>query len=99
MLSSTFSRKNGQTRATEQGCQLVYFRTKNSNLGKIWWTLTWNMLVYFITIWNILRPSGIHILWPYGKLPVLWFIFPHFGILYQEKSGNPAPEPFLLRPF
>jgi hypothetical protein len=20
----------------------------------------------------------------------MWYIFPHFGILYQEKSGNPA---------
>jgi hypothetical protein len=21
---------------------------------------------------------------------VLWYIFPHFGMLYQEKSGNPV---------
>jgi CRISPR/Cas system CSM-associated protein Csm4 (group 5 of RAMP superfamily) len=21
---------------------------------------------------------------------VIWYIFPHFGILYQEKSGNPG---------
>jgi hypothetical protein len=23
---------------------------------------------------------------------VIWFIFPRFGILDQEKSGNPAPS-------
>jgi hypothetical protein len=34
-------------------------------------------LVYFTAIGNILWPFGIH-------------IFPRFGILYQEKSGNPA---------
>jgi hypothetical protein len=22
---------------------------------------------------------------------VIWYIFPHFGILHQEKSGNPGP--------
>jgi hypothetical protein len=31
----------------------------------------------------------------YGHLVyfvVIWYIFPRFGILYQEKSGNPAVE-------
>jgi hypothetical protein len=23
---------------------------------------------------------------------VLWYIFHHFGMLYQEKSGNPAAD-------
>jgi hypothetical protein len=23
---------------------------------------------------------------------VIWYIFPHFGILHQEKSGNSAPK-------
>jgi hypothetical protein len=27
---------------------------------------------------------------------VIWYIFPRFGILYQEKSGNPAAERSLL---
>jgi hypothetical protein len=34
-------------------------------------------LVDFPAIWHILWPSGM-------------YIFPHFGMLYQEKSGNPA---------
>jgi hypothetical protein len=30
------------------------------------------------------------ILWPIGNLVVIWYIFPRFGKLYQQKSGNPA---------
>jgi hypothetical protein len=51
------------------------------------------MLVYFTDIWNILRPSGIHILRPFGNLVVISYIFPSFGTLYQEKSGKPGLEP------
>jgi hypothetical protein len=42
-----------------------------------------------MTIWSILRPLEIF----YGHLVyyvVTWYIFPRFGILDQEKSGNPA---------
>jgi hypothetical protein len=28
---------------------------------------------------------------------VFWYIFPRFGILYQEKSGNPAPDIHLVQ--
>jgi hypothetical protein len=40
-------------------------------------------------IWSILLPFGIL----YGHLVyfvVIWYAFPRFGMLYQEKSGNPA---------
>jgi hypothetical protein len=56
--------------------------TKVPNLNIFWRYLEWKILNYFISLWNILRPFcisyafGIHIL-------------PHFGILNQEKSGNP----------
>jgi hypothetical protein len=43
----------------EQGCQMVSFQTKNPNLGKFWRDFEWEMLVYFMTIWNILWPFGI----------------------------------------
>jgi hypothetical protein len=36
-----------------QGCQMVYFQTKNHNWGNIWRALEWKMLLYFMTIWNI----------------------------------------------
>jgi hypothetical protein len=32
----------------------------------------------------------LYISWPFGKVGVIWYIFPRFGTLYQEKSGNPA---------
>jgi hypothetical protein len=38
----------------KQGCQMVCFQTKNPNLGKLWRTLEWKMLVYFMVTWNIL---------------------------------------------
>jgi hypothetical protein len=39
-------------------------------------------LGYITVIWLILGP--------FGNLTESWYIFPHFGILYHEKSGNPA---------
>jgi hypothetical protein len=38
---------------------MVCFQTKNPNLGKFWRALEWKMLLYFMTIWNILWPFGI----------------------------------------
>jgi hypothetical protein len=31
-----------------------------------------------------------YILWPFGNVMVNWYIFPRFGKLCQEKSGNPV---------
>jgi hypothetical protein len=42
------------------------------------------MLMYFMTIWYILRPFDIFGF--YGHLVG----FSRFGMLYQEKSGNPG---------
>jgi hypothetical protein len=42
------------------------------------------MWVYYIVIWNIL--------WPLGNVVVICYLFPHIGVLCQEKSGNPDPE-------
>jgi hypothetical protein len=39
-------------------------------------------LVYFTAIGNIL--------WHLVYFVVIWYIFPRFGILDQEKSGNPG---------
>jgi hypothetical protein len=71
----------------EQGCQMVCFQTKNPNLGKFWWVLLWKILVYFMTIWSLLRPLEIF----YGHLVyfvVIWFIFPRFGILDQKNLAT-----------
>jgi hypothetical protein len=63
------------------GCQMVYFQTKRPNLGKLWRALDCKMLLYF---W----PFGIF----YGHLRyfiTIWCIFSGFGVMHQEKSGNP----------
>jgi hypothetical protein len=49
--------------------------------------------VCFTAIWYILWPFGVFC----GHLEyfmVTWHILPRFGILYQEKSGNPAADCF-----
>jgi hypothetical protein len=68
---------------------MVCFQTKNPNFGKFWRVLLWKNLLYFMTIWSILGPLEIF----YAHLVyfvVIWYIFPRFGILDQQKSGNPA---------
>jgi hypothetical protein len=62
----------------DQGCQMVYLHTKNSNLRKFWKALKWKTLdhlVYF-TVFGIFYRHLVY--------------FPHFGMLYHENSGNPA---------
>jgi hypothetical protein len=36
-----------------QGCQMVYFQTKNPNLGKFWRALDRKILIYFMAICDI----------------------------------------------
>jgi hypothetical protein len=38
--------------ANNQGYQMVYLHTKNSNLGILWKALEWKMLVYFTAVWS-----------------------------------------------
>jgi hypothetical protein len=33
-----------------------------------------------------------YMLRPISNLVVIWYIFPRFGILYREKSGNPSSD-------
>jgi hypothetical protein len=68
---------------------MVYFQTKNTLLGQFGRALKWKKVglfyghfVYISTIWNIL--------WLYGDLVAIGYIFPLFGILCQEKSCNPV---------
>jgi hypothetical protein len=67
---------------------MVCFQTKDATLGKFLRVLHSQILVYFMTIWSILRPLEII----YGRLGFFGHlvISPRFGILYQEKSGNPG---------
>jgi hypothetical protein len=47
-------------------------------------SIFYGSLEYFTVIWKIF--------WPLSKVVAIWYIFTHFGILCQEKSGNPAPR-------
>jgi hypothetical protein len=77
--SHVIKRHNDKTeniffRSLRQGSQMVYFRTKNPDLGKFWRALEWDRLAYSMAVWNILQPLGIF----YGHLVILW----QFGIFY-----------------
>jgi hypothetical protein len=98
-------------RKTLHGCEAglpdgLFSNPKIPILGKVWRVLLWKILVYFMIIWSILLLLEIF----YGHLVyfvVMWYIFPRFGILYQEKSGNPEAKteswskspPLILRAF
>jgi hypothetical protein len=36
--------------------------------------------------------ATLYIVWRFFKSVVIWYIFTRFGILDQEKSGNPAAK-------
>jgi hypothetical protein len=46
---------------------MVYFKTKNRNLGTFWRVLQCKMSVYFMAIWPIIRPFDKF----YGHLDIL----------------------------
>jgi hypothetical protein len=78
-----------QTNASAPGLPDGIFLIQNPSLGKSWRVLQWKMLVYVIATLSILLPFGIfccHLVY----FMFIWYIFPRFGILCQEKSGNPA---------
>jgi hypothetical protein len=53
-------------------------------------------LVYFTAIWYIFCPFGIfcgnflYFVAIWYIFIVIWYIFSRFGMLFKEKSGNPA---------
>jgi hypothetical protein len=80
---------------------MVCFQTKNIDLGKFWRKLEWKMLVYLMTIWNILWHFGIicgrlvkfvtvwYSLWPFG------IIF-NFGMIGPRKIWQPSLAVLLI---
>jgi hypothetical protein len=42
-----------------------------------------------MAIWNVLWPFGM-VYGHLGYFMTVWYIFSGFGIMHQEKSGNPA---------
>jgi hypothetical protein len=71
---------NQVTIRIHNGCQMVYFQTKNPNLGKFCNVLQRKMLVFLRPFCLIIRPNGML----YGHLEhfvVIWYIFSRFGML------------------
>jgi hypothetical protein len=69
---------------------MVYFQTKKSKSGFILESLVMEIigivndhLEYLTAIWYIFSGSLVHFV-------VIWCILTRFGMLYQEKSGNPG---------
>jgi hypothetical protein len=62
------------TQEPQQGCQMVCFQIKSTNLGKFWRSLDWKMFIYCMSIWIILWTLGIF----YDYLVhyvFIWYIF------------------------
>jgi hypothetical protein len=64
---------------------MVYFQTKNPNLGIFGGP--WNGKCWYI-LWQlgILDSHLVHL----RPFVVIWYIFPRFGMFYQDESGNPV---------
>jgi hypothetical protein len=81
---------------------MVSFQTKNPNLGTILRVLQYKNLVYFVTIWSILRPLEIfmaiwYILWSFGKFfPVLVFCWKKNLAALQSKPCRKVKARSLL---
>jgi hypothetical protein len=80
-----------QRRHEHRGCQMVYFKTKKSNLVKfVWKKFEMGNVRNVQAISNILRPFGIF----YGQLVhslvvICFCTFPRFGTLYHKKIWQP----------
>jgi hypothetical protein len=81
--------------AQQQGCQMVYFLTKNPNLGTFWRALEWKMLVCLITIRNVSLPFCMI----YGHLVILWSFVIFSPVLVYFTKKNLATLPSRVLPF
>jgi hypothetical protein len=81
---------------------MVYFQTKNPDLGKFWRAFDWKLFVYFVTIWHILRRIGImyihmsvwYILWSFGIFFPFWYVWTKKNL--ATLFSTPSPDFFLL---
>jgi hypothetical protein len=74
----------------QQGCQMVYFQTKNLNLGKFWRGLAMGEVGVFYGHLVFLLSFGRYIVGPCGLFYGHSGYFSSFGKFCQEKSGNPG---------
>jgi hypothetical protein len=96
--SSFSNATEGKKLTKEQGCQMVGFQNKNPNLGQ-----SWRVLARLENVYIFYGHLEYFFIWRFGifydplvHFVFIWYIFSGFGIMYQEKSGNPAKESFLF---
>jgi hypothetical protein len=71
---------------------MVYFQTKNPNLGNFWRALDWKMLLSFLAIRNILRTFRKC----YARLihfVLIWYIFPTLVSRTKKNLATLAENP------
>jgi hypothetical protein len=72
---------------------MVYFHAQNPNLGIFWRALEWIILLYFISIWNILWQFGIILLVIFVYLHPFWYVVPRKKNLATLTAHDcPRPE-------
>jgi hypothetical protein len=70
---------------------MAYFQTENPDLGKFLTVLQWKIFVYYMSVHLVYLMVIWYILWPFDIFMVIWRSFRRFGMLYEEKYGNPVP--------
>jgi hypothetical protein len=75
----------------DQGCQIAYFLTKKKQFGLILEGLGMEDVgifyghLFYLLLFGIFCDLFVYFI-------VIWYIFPRFGTLYQDKSGNPVVD-------
>jgi hypothetical protein len=87
-FSSRFSRPR-----VVHGCQMVWFPTKNPNLGKFWRVLHWKMMVCFMD-----TTVFCYILWTFDTVRGNLVYFSLFWFFVPRKIWQPwcCPEPIKM---
>jgi hypothetical protein len=80
-------------RGIDQCCQMVYLHTRNPTLGMFggsWngkcWYILWSFGIFYNHSSYVVMAFG-YFLWSLGR-----YILSRYGILSQEKSGNPGRD-------
>jgi hypothetical protein len=77
-----------------QGCQMVYFQTKIP-IWVIFEGIELEMIgIFYCYLEYRYYEHLVYLFYGHWAIYVvaIWYIFPHFGLLCQEKSGNPVVE-------
>jgi hypothetical protein len=65
----------------KQGCRMLYFQTKNPDLGNFWMVLQWNILEYymfglFFRLFDIICDHLVYFMAIWYIFSPLWYVVP-----------------------